>query len=203
MRASEALRFAAVRLFEERAGAVGSGFTLVDDNAPVVASICRALDGIPLAIEMAAPRLKVMSLEQLSGGLDQRFRLLNRGNCTALPRHQTLHALIGWSYELLSPAERILLRQLSVFAGPTTLKSIEAVVTVDEITRHDVIDLLSSLVDKSLVVADTTRTEPRYRLLESTRHFAREKLAQSGELGRVTARHAEHCAALLREASAA
>src|SRR5215468_12561993 len=126
--ATSAHEFAAVRLFVERAAALGLGFSLTDGNASAVGSVCRRLDGIPLAIELAVPRLKVLSAEQLAHGLDERFRLLTGGSRTALPRQQTLHALIDWSYALLSAAEKILLGRLSVFFCNAGLASITAVV---------------------------------------------------------------------------
>ena len=168
--------YAAVRLFVERASALGLGFALTDANAATVASICRRLDGIPLAIELAVPRLNVMSAQQLDRGLDERFRLLTGGSRTALPRQQTLHALIDWSYGLLTEPEKQLLARLSVFLGSTTLASITAVVAGEDIPQDEVGDLLLSLVEKSLVQADPGGSETRYRLLESTRYYAREKL---------------------------
>ncbi len=176
MTAASAGEYPAVRLFVERATALGHEFALTDDNAATVGSICQRLDGIPLAIELAVPRLKVLSVQQLARGLDERFRLLTGGSRTALPRQQTLHALIDWSYGLLSDPEKLLLGRLSVFLGGTTLASITAVVAGAELPREQVGDLLLSLVEKSLVHADLVGNETRYRLLESTRYFASEKL---------------------------
>jgi predicted ATPase/DNA-binding winged helix-turn-helix (wHTH) protein len=198
--AERAGEYAAVRLFVERASALGCGFALTDANAATVGSICQRLDGIPLAIELAVPRLRVLSLEQLARGLDERFRLLTAGSRTALPRQQTLHALIDWSYALLSAAEKILLGRLSAFFGNAALVSITAVVADDEIPSQQVADLLLSLVEKSLVHADPTGGEFRYGLLESTRYYASEKLADGPRMHR---RHAEHFAARLAEATAA
>ena len=164
--AASGREYAAVRLFVERARDLGFGFSLNDENAATVGSICQRLDGIPLAIELAVPRLKVFSVQQLARGLDERFRLLTGGSRTALPRQQTLHALIDWSYGLLSDAEKILLGRLSVFSGSATLASIRAVVATVEISPAQVGDLLFSLVEKSLVHADLTASEPRYHLLE-------------------------------------
>src|SRR5207253_5788656 len=147
------------------ASALGLGFALTDGNAAMVGSICRRLDGIPLAIELAVPRLKVLSVEQLDRGLSERFRLLTAGSRTALPRQQTLHALIDWSYGLLSDAEKILLARLSVFFGTAALASITAVVASAEIPAEQVSDLLLSLVEKSLVHADAASSEFRYGLL--------------------------------------
>jgi predicted ATPase/DNA-binding winged helix-turn-helix (wHTH) protein len=146
--ASTAREFAAVRLFAERAGALGEGFQLTDDNAATVGAICRRLDGIPLAIELAVPRLKVLPLPQLARGLDERFRLLTGGSRTALPRQQTLQAMIDWSYGLLADAEKLLLARLSVFLGGTTQSSITAVVAGAGIPEQRVGDLLLSLVEK-------------------------------------------------------
>jgi hypothetical protein len=145
----------------------------------------------------------MMSLQQLAGGLDTRFRLLKTGSRTALPRHQTLHALIAWSYELLAPAERTLLMRLAVFAGATTIEAIEGVAGGGDLAQHEIVDLLSSLVEKSLVVAETAGAAPRYRLLESTRHFAFEKLAESGGAAEMARRHAGYVAGRLAAASKA
>src|SRR5215831_15524924 len=196
--AARAGEYAAVRLFVERASALG-GFALDDANAATVGSICQRLDGIPLAIELAVPRLRVLSLEQLARGLDERFRLLTAGNRTALPRQQTLHALIDWSYALLGDAEKTLLARLSVFFGNAALTSITAVVTSAEIPSEQVGDVLLSLVEKSLVHADPAGGEFRYGLLESTRYYASEKLADGPRMRR---RHAEHFAARLAQATA-
>ena len=197
--ASRAGEYAAVRLFVERASALGCGFALTDANAATVGSICQRLDGIPLAIELAVPRLRVLSLEQLARGLDERFRLLTAGNRTALPRQQTLHALIDWSYALLGDAEKTLLARLSVFFGNAALTSITAVVASAEIPSEQVGDVLLSLVEKSLVHADPAGSEFRYGLLESTRYYASEKLADGPRMRR---RHAEHFAARLAQATA-
>jgi predicted ATPase/DNA-binding winged helix-turn-helix (wHTH) protein len=198
--AASAREYASVRLFMERACALGLGFALTDANAATVGSICQRLDGIPLAIELAAPRLRVLSVEQLARGLDERFRLLTGGSRTALPRQQTLHAMMDWSYGLLSDAEKLLLARLSVFSGSTALTSITAVVASVEIPQEQVGDLLLSLVDKSLVHADLGGSETRYRLLESTRYYAREKLADPSVIRRG---HAEHFAARFAQATAA
>jgi predicted ATPase/DNA-binding winged helix-turn-helix (wHTH) protein len=192
--------YAAVRLFAERAQALGHGFALTDANAATVASICRRLDGIPLAIELAVPRLNVMSVQQLDRGLDERFRILTGGSRTALPRQQTLHATIDWSYDLLTAPEKQLLARLSVFLGSTTLPSIAAVVAGKDLPQDQVGDLLLSLVEKSLVQADPGGPETRYRLLESTRYYAREKLATAAGLRK---RHAAHFASRLAQATTA
>ena len=197
--AASAREYAAVRLFVERASALGLGFALTDANAAIIGSVCRRLDGIPLAIELAVPRLRVLSVEQLACGLDERFRLLTAGSRTALSRQQTLHALIDWSYGLLSDAEKLVLTRLSVFAGSATLASITAVVASAEIPPEHVGDLLLSLVEKSLVHADPAGGETRYRLLESTRYYASEKLGRTPTMPR---RYAEHFAAKFAAATA-
>lgn len=193
----------AIRLLAERAGAQGVSIILNADTVPLVASVCRRLDGMPLAIELAAARLRSMSLTELSDRLDQRFRLLTGGSRTALPRQQTLQAAISWSYSLLTDAEQALLRRLSVFAGPFDLRAAEAVCGFGEIDGH-VASLLGSLVDKSLVVVDTDGEIARYRLLETIRLFAADSLADAD---RKDVAHAEdaHCAhflAIVEEAAA-
>ncbi|MGE5270309.1 MAG: ATP-binding protein, partial [Thiohalocapsa sp.] len=197
--AADARQFAAVRLFVERAKELGLGFALSDDNAAAVGSICRRLDGIPLAIELAVPRLKVLSAQQLAHGLDERFRLLTGGSRTALPRQQTLRALIDWSYGLLSAPEKLLLARLSVFLGSAALTSISEIAAGGEIAASQVGDLLLSLAEKSLVQTDVAGSEPRYRLLESTRLYAGEKLVDARRLRR---RHAQHFAARFAQATA-
>jgi non-specific serine/threonine protein kinase len=191
----------AVRLFADRARAVQPSFVLAKHNVATVAQICQRLDGIPLAIELAAGRMKSLSVEQIAGRLDQRFRLLTGGSRTALPRQQTLAALVRWSYDLLTAAEQTLFNRLSVFAGGWTLEAAEMVCSDDnadggpeakvKIQREDVLNLLSELVDKSLVVAEAaTGGAERYRLLETLRQFAREQLSASGEAEEIHSRHA-------------
>ena len=197
--AASACEYASVRLFVERANALGLAFTLTDPNATVVGSICQRLDGIPLAIELAVPRLKVLSVDELHRRLDERFRLLTGGSRTALPRQQTLQALIDWSYGLLSDAEKLLLTRMTVFSGGTTLDPIVAVVADAAIPKEDVADLLLSLVEKSLVHADPIDGDTRYRLLESTRYYASERLGPAPAMHR---RHAEHFAARFARATA-
>ncbi len=167
-------------------------FALSDQNAPAVAEVCWRLDGIPLAIELAAARVTTFPIEALSQQLDNRFRLLTSGGRTALPRQQTMRATIDWSYDLLSAREQRFFEHLSVFAGGCTF-AVAAAVCGDGGTEGDEagsVELLSSLVDKSLVVTDFEWSEPRYRLLESFRQYAREKLAARGEAGIVEQRHA-------------
>ena len=178
--AAQAMEHSAVQLFVERAAAALGRFSLTDETAPIVAEICRRLDGIPLAIELAAPRLKVLKPEALLARLDDQLRLLTAGSRTAVPRQQTLRAAIEWSYALLSEAEQAMLRRLGVFAGSFTLEAVAAVVTGAPVEASDVFDVLAGLVDKSLVVSLASAGENRYRLLESTRAFALEKLAAGG-----------------------
>lgn len=177
----------AVQLFVERAAAVNPGFTLTPGNTPVVAQICRRLDGIPLALELAAARVKVFSVDQIAARLDDRFRLLTGGSRTALPRQQTLRALIDWSCNLLTEPERVLLRQLSVFVNGWTFEAAESICP-----NLDVLDLLPQLVNKSLVVADETGDHVRYRLLETIRQYARDMLLQTGEAASARDRHLDY-----------
>ncbi|HJS28873.1 MAG TPA: tetratricopeptide repeat protein, partial [Anaerolineales bacterium] len=198
--ASDLSSYEGVHLFVERALAVRPGFRLTSENAPAVAQICYRLDGIPLAIELAAARVKAMSVEQIAERLDDRFRLLTGGSRTALPRHQTLQALIDWSYELVSEPERVLLRRLSVFAGGWTLEAAEKVCAGNGIPARQVLDLLARLVDKSLVAVEERTGTARYRMLHTIRQYAREKLFASGEEERVRARHLDFYAGLAEEA---
>ncbi len=163
----------AVRLFADRASAVSPSFALTGENEPAIAQICRRLDGIPLAIELAAARVRVMSVHQVAARLDDRFRLLTGGSRSAVPRQRTLAALIDWSYDLLTEPERALLRRLSVFAGGWTLEAAGAVSPGDE---YETLDLLTQLVDKSLVIADDSPREKRYRMLETVRQYAADRL---------------------------
>ncbi len=188
--AHDALPYAAVALFVDRAPAVDPSFALTDDNATDVAQICRRLDGIPLAIELAAARVKVLAPCQIAERLDQRFRLLTGGDPRALPRHRTMTALIDWSYDLLTLRERRFFESLSVFAGGCTLDSAVAVCAADGEDDLDVVDLLTSLVTKSLLVAELVGREERYRLLESSRQYARDKLTAQGDQAKVAARFA-------------
>ena len=174
--APNALEFDAVVLFAERALAADRRFVLNDENAATVANICRRLDGIALAIELAAARVNVPSAAAIAASLDERFRVLTGGARSALPRQKTLRALIDWSYDLLSEQERVLFRRLAVFAGSFTLDLATAVCASDA----DAFDLLASLVDKSLVQADFARDEMRYRLLESMRAYARKSWSRMG-----------------------
>jgi non-specific serine/threonine protein kinase len=171
-------QYEAVRLFIERASLVSPHFEVDKDNAPFIAQICYRLDGIPLAIELAAARVKVLSVEQISKRLDDRFRLLTGGARTALPRQQTLRALIDWSYDILSGGEQLLLQRLSVFVGGWTLEAAEEVCAEDGMEAYEILDLLTQLVNKSLVLVidHSPSGETRYRMLETIRQYAREKL---------------------------
>lgn len=185
--------FESVRLFIERAEVIQPDFALTDVNALHIAQICRRLDGIPLAIELAVARVKMMHVEQVAERLDDRFRLLTGGSRNALPRHQTLRALIDWSYDLLSEAERTLLRRLSVFAGGWTLDAAEAVCAADDLSPYDVLELLTQLVNKSLVIPDREyEPEVRYRLLETIRQYARERLVEASGGDKVRKQHLEY-----------
>ena len=176
-----------VHLFIDRAIAARSRFRLKEENAPAIVDICRRLDGIPLAIELAAARTKVFPAEEISARLDDRFRLLTGGSRTALERHQTLFALIEWSHNLLSEPERVLLRRLSVFAGGWSFEAAQEV--CGEGHDDDVLDLLIHLVDKSLVTVEEETEEARYRLPETIRQYARDKLYGSGEAEQIRDRH--------------
>jgi predicted ATPase/class 3 adenylate cyclase len=203
LKRDEALQYGAVVLFADRAAAADTKFALSDDTAPIVAEICRHLDGIALAIELAAARVKVLSIPHLAQRLAERFRLLTGGSRAALPRQQTLRALIDWSYDLLADSEKTLFRRVSIFAGGWTLETATAVCVGDNVGTGDVLELLSSLVEKSLTVVDTTGPVERYRLLESTRAYGLELLTEKGEHSGLTRRHAECFAAVAREADEA
>jgi predicted ATPase/class 3 adenylate cyclase/DNA-binding CsgD family transcriptional regulator len=195
--------FESVQLFAEHAAMHRQGFAVDEANAAAVAAVCVRLDGIPLALELAAARLGSLSVSELSSRLDQRFRLLTGGNRTALPRHQTLRALIDWSYDLLNPEEQIVFGRLSAFAGGWTLAAAEAVTSVGGTTEWQVLDLLAALVDKSLVQAEDFHGSTRYRLLETVRQYAAERLAQrpSSEQGETRAAHRDHYLALVETAA--
>jgi predicted ATPase/DNA-binding CsgD family transcriptional regulator len=192
--------YESARLFVERAAAVKPTFTLTEQNAPAVARVCYRLDGIPLAIELAAVRTKVLSVEEISDRLDGSFGLLASVGRTAIPRHRTLHATMDWSHELLPEQERILVRRLSVFAGGFTLKAVESVCVWEDLQGGDVLDLLSHLVNKSLVVVAEQDSETRYHLLEAVRQYGWEKLSESGEEGQLREQHARYYLALAEEA---
>jgi predicted ATPase/class 3 adenylate cyclase/DNA-binding CsgD family transcriptional regulator len=179
----------AARLFIERARKARPTFAVNNDCAAAVAQICHALDGLPLAIELAAARVRMLSVDQIVKGLSDRFHLLTRGARTALPRHQTLRASVDWSHELLTEEERTLLRRLAVFQGGFTLDAVEDVCAGEELERSALLDLLSSLVDKSLVLAEEHGRTVRYRLLETIREYAAERLVDAGEEEALRDRH--------------
>jgi len=196
----DALVFGAIALFADRAALVDQSFRLSNDNVPVVCDICRRLDGIPLAIELAAARVKVMSIPNLAARLNERFHLLTGGSRTALPRQRTLAALFDWSYDLLEPAERMLFARAGSFAGSFTLDAATAVCGDGANRALDVLDLIASLADKSLIVAEMGGGLERYRMLECTRQYALEKLDAAGERDRIMRNHAEHYRNIAREA---
>ncbi|RYG27165.1 adenylate/guanylate cyclase domain-containing protein [bacterium] len=198
--AEELLRYEAPRLFVERAVFHRPDFAVSDANATALAALCRRLDGIPLAIELAAARVRALSIEQIDARLDDRFRLLTGGSRAALPRQQTLRALVDWSHSLLTDVERTALRRLGVFNGGWSLEAAEAVLPGGTLSDWEVLDLLTSLVDKSLVQVDEQAGETRYRLLETVRQYALEKLL--GEEDSAPTRQA-HLAFFLRLAEEA
>ncbi len=186
------LEFAASRLFVQRATAASPAFRLTADNLAAVTMICHQLDGIPLALELAGARVGAMRVEQVAERLHDRFALLTRGSRTALQRHQTLRSLIDWSHGLLTEPERALLRRLSVFAGGWSLEAAEAVCSDSLLVRDDVLELLTHLVEKSLVVLDSQSAEPRYRLLETIRQYGLEKLTHAAEVEVTRERHLQY-----------
>jgi non-specific serine/threonine protein kinase len=197
--------YEALRLFIERAKQSSANFTLTDRNAPVVARLCLRLDGIPLAIELAAARVRALTVEQISERLEDPLSLLTTGNRTAPPRHQTLRAALQWSYELLDEQERGLFERLSVFAGGWDLEAAEAIGAEDSAGAAEILDLLSMLMDKSLVIAENDEEEGtslRYRMLEPVRQFGLEKLLESAMAQDTPRRHAEHFLDLAEKADA-
>jgi predicted ATPase/DNA-binding CsgD family transcriptional regulator len=188
--------FDAVRLFLDRAAKARPNFALGVDNAPAVAQLCARLDGIPLAIELAAARVRAMTVEQVAAGLDDRFRLLTGGARTVLPRQHTLQASVDWGYALLSDAERVVFRRLAVFAGGFSLDAAERVVAGDGVEPVEVLDLLLGLVDKSMVLAEDTG---RYRLLETLRQYGAARLVDAGETPAVRDRHLAWVRAAVRD----
>ncbi len=193
-------RYESVQLFVDRALLVRADFELTQDNASALVSLCWQLDGIPLAIELAAARLGLLSVAEIDRKLDHRFRLLTGGSRTALPRHQTLLSLIDWSYNLLNEAEKLLLQRLSVFAGGWTLEAAEAVCAGGGVADWEVLDLLTQLCDKSLVVVEQMERYSRFRLLETVREYAREKREQSADNASIRTRHTHYFLALAEEA---
>jgi diguanylate cyclase (GGDEF)-like protein len=197
--AAEAMAFDAIALFAERASEANRAFRLTDGNVQAVVQICREVDGIALAIELAASRIGTIDAATLERRIRE-FRLLGGGDRSAVPRQQTMHAMIGWSYDLLSDAERSLFRRLAIFQGGFTFEAATDVCGTEPIARGDVFELLSGLIRKSLA-GDDPRVEGRYRLLESMRAFARERLVDSGELQRVARLHAEYYDAFAQRTS--
>ncbi len=194
------IQFEAVRLFADRAALSQPGFVLTQDNATIVAQICGQLDGIPLAIELAAARVRALSVDAIASRLGDRFRLLTGGTRSALPRQQTLRAVMDWSYDLLTEPEQALLRRLAVFAGGFSLEAAQAVGAPAGGDEVEVVDLLTRLVDKSLVTVDPQGVDVRYRLLETVRQYAREKLVDAGDADAVQRRHRDFFLTLAEQA---
>ena len=196
------MRWESVRLFAERAADALGHYELTDEDAPFVATICRRLDGVPLATELAAARLRMLKPAEIAARLEDVFRLLTGGSRTSLPRQQTLRATIDWSHSLLSPAEQIVLRRLSVFVDGCTAEGATAIAGGEGISPIEVFDMVGGLVSKSLMVADGGGRSTRYRMLETTRQYAAEKLTEAGEAGR--ARHmADYMLSVFARAEAA
>ena len=196
--AEDPWRFGAVRLFVVRSGARGVHISEDQRVAAAIAGICRQLDGIPLAIELAAARAATLGIEVLAAHLDDRFGLLTGGRRTALPRHQTLRATLDWSHGLLSEPERVILRRLAVFAGAFSMEGARAIAANPKRTQSDVVDGLSNLVAKSLVTVEVKGSAARYRLLDTTRAYALEKLKDSGEHEPLQRRGSQRCCSELR-----
>jgi predicted ATPase/class 3 adenylate cyclase/Tfp pilus assembly protein PilF len=190
-----------VRLFFERALAVVPDFVLTDQNKPSVVQICHRLDGIPLAIELAAARVNVLHVDQIAARLNDRFRLLTGGSRTALPRQRTLRAAIDWSYDLLAEAERSLLRRVSVFSGGFSLEAAETVCASEQVPVEEVLDLLSRLVEKSLVLVEKVESEARYSMLDMVRQYGRERLLECGEVEISSRRHRDYFLAMAEKAA--
>jgi predicted ATPase len=201
--ATEALAFSAVQLFVERATECSDAFDLTDVDAPIVVDICGKLDGIALAIELAAGRIDAFGVRELATLLNDRFRLLMRGRRTAVRRHQTLNGALDWSYEALPECERAIFRRLAVFNSYFTLESAIRVATHSQIAELDAVNALANLVAKSLVAADIGGDVVHYRLLETTRVYARGKLAESGDLEQTAQRHVEDHQNILERAGLA
>ncbi|HET7265244.1 MAG TPA: tetratricopeptide repeat protein [bacterium] len=198
----ELMEYEAPRLFIERAAAVRPGFAPTSHDAQAIAAICRRLDGIPLAIELAAARVPVLSVGQIATRLDERFRLLTGGSRTAAPRQRTLRGALDWSYDLLSPKERALLRRVAVFAGGSTLEGCEAICAGKGIDSSDVLDLLTQLIAKSLVVMETHGEQVRYRMLETVREYGAERLVEANESASIRSRHRDWYLMLAEQAEA-
>lgn len=182
----------AVELFVDRARKVSPGFQVIEDNSVAVTEICHRLDGMPLAIELAAARMRAMSVDEILASLHDRFRLLTGGARTAVRRQQTLRASVDWSHALLTEPERVLFRHLAAFMGGFNLDAAEAVCGGGHVERYQVLDELTLLVDKSLVVAETNSSPTRYRILETIRQYGLEKLGESGDADAVRGRHRDY-----------
>ncbi|WP_327098161.1 protein kinase [Nocardia vinacea] len=195
-------RYDAVTLFADRAAAVVAGFELTDDNATTVARICSRLDGLPLAIELAAARMRAMSAEQILARLTDRYTLLTRGSRSAPTRQQTLRWCIDWSYRLCTPVEQQLWARLSVFAGGAELDAAEQVCGTDDLAVESLLDVLSALVDKSIVIREESDGVVRFRMLETVRDYGRDKLHETGEYQDLRRRHRDWCQRLALEAEA-
>jgi non-specific serine/threonine protein kinase len=196
---SASLAYESVRLFVERAKLLRPDFDVTMGNASAIASICTRLDGMPLAIELVAPRLRSMSIDELSERLDQRFALLTDGSRTALPRHRTLRSMIDWSYDLLTDVEQAMLRRASVFAGSWPLTGAEQACTGDGVEKSDTLRLLTSLADKNLLITEEQGGMTRYRMLETIRQYALDRLRETGEEARWRHRHFAWVLALAEE----
>ena len=193
-------QYEAVRLFIDRATSADPTFAVTNDSAPALAQICHRLDGIPLAIELAAAKIRVLNAEQIAKRLDDRFRLLTGGSRTALERHQTLRATIDWSYNLLPPSEQTLFRRLSIFVNGWTLEAAEYICSDPSVKSDDVLELLEHLINKSMVSNQGTQHETRYGVLETMRQYANEKLAESGESDGLRDTHLDYFLKLAEEA---
>src|SRR6516164_4858814 len=189
--AAEALGYSAVQLFNERAVAAIDGFVVGDARVPELLEICRGLDGMPLALELAAAQVDTLGIPGLAQGLTHRFDLLTRGRRTALPRQQTLRATMDWSYDLLPKLEKVVLRRLAVFRGTFAMEAAGSVVGADDIRSFEVIEIVANLSQKSLVATDINRDITYHYMLDTTRAYAFEKLTESGELQEFSRRHAE------------
>lgn len=191
-------QYESARLFIERALWVNPNFRVTERNAAALAEICRHLDGIPLAIELAAARIKVLSVEKIQERLYDRFNLLSRGRRTALPRQQTLRALIDWSYDLLSEEEKILWKRLSVFSGGWTLEAAEEICSDDKIKQEEILDLLSHLAEKSIIIYD--EEQDRFRILETIKQYGEEKLNETDEAGKMSSKYLQYFLAFAESA---
>jgi predicted ATPase/DNA-binding winged helix-turn-helix (wHTH) protein len=196
---AEAMTFGAIELLVERISASFDTFSFEDSDVPAAIEICRRLDGMPLAIELAAARVNPLGLRGVATALDDCFALLSKGRRTAVPRHQTLQATLEWSFRLLSPGDQQLLLRLSVFAGSFTLESATAVAAWGGVSRTDVLEAVSDLASKSLLTTDVSEDEAVFRLLDTTRAYAREQLADSSDAQPIKRRHAEHCLEVLAQ----